>query len=132
MLTEAGLEEGDGEGGGERGEARADGGAVGADLAAHELARLRQRQVGADRVKAVEDLVARHLDLVDDEVLAVLVHGQVVERRDQHGHEDLEYVLQRRARLQVRAAKVRVFSLEAIGSVRHLGTHIFIRLILVP
>jgi hypothetical protein len=56
--------------------------------------------------------IRSHLDLVDEEVRAVLVHGQVVERGDEDGHQDLEDVLERGAGLEVAAAKVRKLFLE--------------------
>lgn len=65
-------------------------------------------QVCAYGVEAFEDLVARDLDLVDEQVVAVVVDGQVVEGGHKHRHQDLEHVLERRARLQVGAAQVGV------------------------
>ena len=72
-LAERGLEEGHREGGGHGGEARADAGAVGVDLHPEELLGPRKAETGAQRVEALDDLVAGDLDLVDEEVAAKVV-----------------------------------------------------------
>ena len=78
---------------------------------ANELLGLGEGQVRADCVQALQDLVARDLDLVDEEVVAVVVDGEVVECRDEDGDQDLEDVLQGGARLQMGASEVRVATL---------------------
>ena len=60
-------------------------GAVGVYLHAEELLGARQAEVGAQRVEALDDLVAGDLDLVDEEVAAKVVGGQVVEGGDEDG-----------------------------------------------
>ena len=90
-LVERGLEEGHREGGGHGGEARADAGAVGVDLHPEELLGPRKAETGAQRVEALDDLVAGDLDLVDEEVASEVVGGEVVEGRDEDGDLGTEF-----------------------------------------
>ena len=60
-------------------------GSVGVDLHAEELLGARESEVGAERVEALNDLVAGDLDLVDEEVAAKVVGGEVVEGRNEDG-----------------------------------------------
>ena len=60
-------------------------GTVGVDLHAEELLGARESEVGAERVEALDDLVAGDLDLVDEEVAPEVVGREVVEGRDEHG-----------------------------------------------
>lgn len=69
------------------------------NLGPKELLLLGQGQVGSNDVQAFNDLVACNLDLIDKEVGAILVHGQVVIGGYQDGHQDFKDVLKRGASL---------------------------------
>ena len=84
------------------------------DLSPQELLSFGQSQIRSDDVKTFDDFVAGNLDFVDQEVGAVLVHGQVVESGDEDRNQNLENVFERSARLQVSASKVRELFLKKI------------------
>ncbi len=77
------------------------------DLSPQELLSFGQSQVCSDDVETLDDFVAGNLDFVDQEVGAVLVHGQVVEGGDENRNQNLENVFERSASLQVSASKMR-------------------------
>ncbi len=84
------------------------------DLRPQELLSFGQSQIRSNDVKALDDFVAGNLDFVDQEVGAVLVHGQVVEGGDEDRNQNLENVFERSASLQVSASKVRELFLKRI------------------
>ncbi len=84
------------------------------DLRSQELLGFGQSQVRSDDVKTFDDFVAGNLDFVDQEVGAVLVHGQVVEGGNENRNQNLENVFERSASLQVSASKVRELFLKKI------------------
>ncbi len=84
------------------------------DLSPQELLSFGQSQICSNDVKTLDDFVACNLDFVDQEVGAVLVHGQVVEGGDEDRNQNLENVFERSASLQVSASKVRKLFLKKI------------------
>ena len=113
-LAQLRLEEGHGERGRDGSQTSSNGSSVSRDLSPQELLCFGQSQISSDDVEAFDDLVAGHLDLVDEQVGAVLVHGEVVEGRDENRNQNLENVFQRSASFQVSAAKVRELFLELV------------------